>query len=117
MDLAAEGTNDCVRFFKFCDKFDIGELAATAKESFEDLIDQGAYYIKADAIAELATVIHESNPILDLLYRCYIRMLGHDEHEYYSGRTQRGRGEDIAKYPSMLLMKSDDRVAAESCGD
>ena len=89
MDLAAEGTNDYVRFFKFCNKYDIDELAATAKESFEDFIEQEAYDIKADYIAALVAMIYEGSPVLDLMYRCHITMLTHDEHEYYSSKDSK----------------------------
>lgn len=77
---AALCTNDLadfVAFTNFCNKYDIGELAAAAASSLEGLLKGNpSLYIAKDETSIFAAFFHPDNPVLRVIYRSYIERLG-----------------------------------------
>lgn len=91
---------DCVLFIKFCDKYDIGELASAVAGILEGLLsNDGPLDIEPDDISSFAALLHPENRVLHVIYRAIVQQLGRESSQPVSNR------------PFRALVARDDRVA------
>lgn len=93
------GLPDCIAFINFCDKYDIGEMAAATGNCLQSLLGtHPTLYIEPDDMSTFAALLHPQNPALRVMYRSYIERLG---------KKGASTGTGIVKD----LIANDDRVA------
>lgn len=100
-DRTEESLTDCINFIKFCDKYDIHEVVATAYQSLLGLMrDQGdAVYLKAEDVSTLASLLPQDHAVFHVLYAACVERI-----EKEAARPRDG-------FPFRDLLKTDDRVA------